>query len=127
MEGDVIMILKRKWLDLILAGVKTLEVRCMRHRDRVYFLGCEGKVHGRMRVKGAELVADEARWAALRPQHCVPGRRPYARTWALSIVEVKRLAAPVEYQRQLGQIGTANFRPVTPLAAPAPKRKCKGL
>lgn len=105
--------MKRRWLELILAGEKTLEIRSRRYRPGVYFLGCEGEILARVRISNAFRVDSDESWHDLAKSHCVVERttRMYGeRCWAHELTEV--LGVPrAEYDRYRGPVGVRKFWP----------------
>jgi hypothetical protein len=106
---DSILIIKPCWLDLILSGMKTLEVRAM---------GCSSKVgkriwlcaSGQSMVVGSAVVVASigplscSEWYAMRRFHCVPGPRFYGdRTFGWWLRDVKRVM-PVPITRKSGSV-----------------------
>ena len=43
--GDTILVLKKKWLRIILSGEKTMEIRNRPLREKRYWLGCKGTIY----------------------------------------------------------------------------------
>ena len=106
------MVFRRPWLDLVLAGEKTIEVRHRALRAGVaYFLACRGVVYGSAVVSGVVLVTSDAQWRALLPQHRwdVP-RLPYRRTFANSLTSVALAVPPLPYRHPRGAVGIALYR-----------------
>jgi hypothetical protein len=89
-----VLLIKKQWLDLILQGFKTAEIRgsrCLKERGtRIYIAetGTRGTVKGHVTFEGCRgpLSADE--WKAMTDQHCVSGDNPAYGTrtyaWILS-------------------------------------------
>ena len=99
------------WMDLILRGEKTLEIRARRLSKGVYYLGMRGQIYGRVNIGESFEVQDLHEWHMLRPQHRVPSDRlPYARTWASEVREVLQMRQPVPYRHPRGAIGIVKFR-----------------
>ena len=48
--GDKIMVVRQPWLDKILDGSKTMELRCRRARVSVVWLGMGGAIYGRAKI-----------------------------------------------------------------------------
>lgn len=104
-----ILIIKPRWLDLILSGMKRIEVRSM---------GCESKIGTRiwlcasgcsMVVGFATVVASTGplsgdEWEATRRFHCVQGPRFYGgSTYAWWLQDVQRVA-PMPITRKRGSV-----------------------
>ena len=103
--GERIMMLKSKWLKLILSGSKTMELRGRSAKTGWVWLGCKNLIQGRARVAAcAEL--DLPTFAQYQDQHCVQGDDlPYARTFALWLEDVQQILQPVSFFKPLGVEG----------------------
>ena len=115
--GDSIFVLLQPFLDMILDGRKTLEIRsalhgkCMGAKHR--FVGMGGFVYGGADFAAGFVVETDEEWRALLPQHhWNTASLPYARTCAYAISMPQRIDPPIAYQRKSGQIGMAKFEPV---------------
>lgn len=93
------LIIKRKWLDKILSGEKTLEIRGSRTKKtggQIYLLESKTrKVKGKCQISECILIENEEMWEKLKPHHCVGisyrelleiYKNPYA--WVIKDVEV---------------------------------------
>ena len=111
-HGDHILILKRPWLDMVLSGEKTMEIRHRSlRRGRTYYLGFGGHVHGSAVVSHVAAVESVAQWRTLLPQHRWDiAELPYQRTFAHSLTLVAKAAAPVPYRHPRGAIGLVRYR-----------------
>ena len=110
-DGDRILILKDRWLDLILSGQKTMEVRGQRVQPGRYWLGSRGLIRGVAVLDPAAHIKTEDEWASLRPQHCVFGRKlPYKKTWGMPISSRRSLENPLPYIHPRGAIGIVIYR-----------------
>ena len=69
--GERILILRAEWLERILSGEKTLEIRGARLREGDVWLGCRSNVLGKARLGPAVAIGTEEDWVALRPRHLV--------------------------------------------------------
>ena len=67
--ADRILILKQPWLDLILQGTKTLEIRSQPLSAGRYWLGHKKMIFGAAQLGQAIPVLSAEQWASLRPQH----------------------------------------------------------
>jgi hypothetical protein len=114
--GDPILVFKKEWLELILTFQKTLEIRHRALKQGTYFLGYKSMIYGVARIADAECISTDERWEALRPQHRVSGQRMYSTTWALRLVDVKRLPL-IPYEHKRGAIGIVSFQPPQPSIA----------
>ena len=109
--GDRIMVVRLPWLDKILDGDKTMELRSRRYRAGYAWLGMGGHIYGRVKIAEAvELTAEEFR--ARVAEHCWPAEKelPYKKIWGLMLVEVQRLAEPIPYWRPGCAIGWNVYR-----------------
>ena len=110
-DGERILVLQRSWMDLILSGRKTIEVRGVRLRAGAYLIGCKSIAYGRVRFGKAFEVKDDAEWQALRQQHMVKSStRPYRHTWALPIESVEIFEKTIQYQHPRGAVGIVIYR-----------------
>lgn len=109
--GDRILILKQPWLDLILSGLKTLEIRSRRLARQTYFLGCRRYIYGSAVVSDAFVIDTPMQWRALLPQHRWDvAQQPFRMTWAHKLSRVARAQAPVPYMHPRGAIGIVLYR-----------------
>ena len=110
--GERILVLRREWLQQILDGRKTLEIRGARLREGDVWLGSRCAVFGKARLGSAVPICTEQEWAALRPQHLVAGAAlPYKTTWGLPLQSVMRLRDDVPFLHHRGAIGIVKFEP----------------
>ena len=75
-EGDKILVVKQPWLDLILTGLKTMEIRGKALRSGRYWIGYRGIVYGRVSLDTAVRVQDKRHWQALKSLHRVEAEEP---------------------------------------------------
>lgn len=129
--GERIMVLRQPWLDAILDGTKTMEIRCRKHRTGRVWLGSNGLIHGRVRIMDAVQLSEED-FRARGAEHLWPAdaELPYDNLWGLLLVEVEKVNPPLPYWRPPSAIGWNLFRaskedlPMTTLNAKGtPKRK----
>ena len=110
--GAPILVLQERWLENILMGVKTLEIRCQPLKPKWRYLGFRQLVWGRARFGEPLLIESDEDWVNLRDQHLQDRPdRPYKKTYALPVLEVQCLG-PVPYLYRPGQLGTVIFKPV---------------
>ena len=107
-RGDRILIVRQPWLDLILSGEKTLEIRESRMKPGAYFLGCRGHVFGKISI-GAAMPLDADGWMERRMEHRVPGPMPYKRTYGLPIERAVRVKT-LPFHHPRGAIGVVVCR-----------------
>lgn len=111
--GESVLVLKAEYLELILAGRKTLEIRDRRLASKTYWLATEGAVLGSADLRLEEHIANVARWQALMAEHHWNiDFLPYKKTYAFRIENVRRLEDPVLYFHPHGAVGLCRFRPV---------------
>ena len=118
-----IFVLTRKYLDMILTGRKTLEIRCRRYRPGPAYIGTSSPplVYAKLIIGESFQITTLQQWRALEKQHRAcdfKGRDtlPYKRskttaTYALPISDVQRLQTPLPYKWRQGCVGMAKFRP----------------
>ncbi len=106
--GDRILVLKPRWLRLVLGRQKTLEIRGSPLAAGPAWLGARGTLYGSC-VLGApsELGADD--WAAERSRHMVPGVPPYMHPWASPVHDVRQLRPLRSYRHPKGAIGIVGY------------------
>ena len=110
--GERILVLREEWLERILRGAKTLEVRGARLREGDIWLGCRSVVFGKARLGPAVAIGTEKEWAALRPRHLVADAAlPYKTTYGLPLQAVTHLRAGIPYVHRRGAIGIVKYRP----------------
>ena len=87
--GSRILLMQKYWLDKIMASDKTMEIRHMRYRPGIYFLGCKGKIYGWIKVGETIEIATVASWKELMPRHqWTLDRLPYKATYGLPIEDI---------------------------------------
>ena len=109
-RGASILIIQRPWIDLILDGYKTLEIRgkkCVNKvGERIYLAlsGGGGVLLGSVYFKACHGPLSRAEWASRGEEHCVAGDAlPYgSSTHAWQLVEPRRFSAPVPYFHKPG-------------------------
>ena len=111
--GERILILREEWLERILSGEKTLEIRGQRLQEGDVWLGCRSHIFGKARLGPALAIKTKRDWTALRPRHLVANvTLPYKTTWGLPIQSVTRLHGCAPYVHYPGAIVIAKFRPM---------------
>ena len=114
--GDSILVLNRHWFDLMLQGLKTLEIRSCRLQPGTRLVGEQGVVWGSVVIGDNPFqVMSDAEWNALRPRHQWPADKttlPYKKTWAMEVANIKEFTSPLRYLRIHGQFTTATYREV---------------
>ncbi len=111
-EGARILVLRAHWLELILSGAKTMEVRCRRLQPGPCLLGSGGQIFGEAEIGPGLRISTAAEWRSLRAEHRVEtDEPPYAKTWALPVVNVTRFERTVAYRHPRGAVGIVKYRP----------------
>ena len=110
LPGDRILVLRPHWLNLILAGEKTLEIRGRNLSAGNYWLGTRGMIHGLAVLQPAILIDSAQAWQELRHRHRVESNElPYRTTYALPIRRCRRVT-PVPYVHPRGAVGIVKYR-----------------
>ena len=95
---DSILCILPEWLERILAGEKTAEIRgkpCDSKIGKQIGLRAAGRrmVTGRATVSGCGKLTDASKWESMRSQHLGPGARLYGdSTHAWLLADVRRVA-----------------------------------
>ena len=111
-RGERILILREHWLELILSGEKTLEIRGKRLKQGDVWLGYRQEVMGKAYLGEAIFIDSAEAWNARRSQHRVETRAlPYKKTWALPLAKVLRLPKTMPYLHPRGAVGIVRFIP----------------
>ena len=103
------LVVKKKWLDLILAGAKTWEIRgsSTSKRGWVHFAESQagGKLRGRARLVNCFLVPKES-FQRHYKKHCVPSLTmvPYVRIYAWVLEDAEEFKKPFEYEPKPGAV-----------------------
>ena len=109
-QHDRILIVKEPWLNLILSGEKTIEIRSAPYRPGHYFVGHKQLIRGEIVLGVAKQIWTEEEWNFLRPRHRVPtSTLPYRKTYALPVVSVQRVA-PTPFVHPRGAINSVKYR-----------------
>ena len=108
--GDRILVLRPHWLNLILAGEKTLEIRGRNLSAKAYWLGTRSMIHGCAMLEPATLIDKEQDWQELRHRHRVDSDElPYKTTYALPVRRCSRVT-PIPYVHPRGAVGIVKYR-----------------
>ncbi len=110
LHGDRVLVLKPRWLRLILGHRKSLEVRGSPLAAGPAWLGARGTIYGHAVLGPSFEIATAQQWANLRSQHRVEGPAPYPQPWASPLLHVRRLPTLQEYAHPQGAIGVVRFR-----------------
>jgi len=109
--GDRILVMKKDWLEKILDGVKTLELRHMRLKAGRCYLGSKSKIYGEAFLGEAILIPTMVKFRARYSEHHVKTNRlPYKKTWAIPIIKVRRTQQQWLYIHPTGAVGIVKFR-----------------
>ena len=110
-KAEKILIFKWQWLELVLDGRKTLEIRSMALRSGRYFLGFKGEIFGWAEIGNPMKIESVEQWEALRRQHLVALEAlPYRKTYGLPILRVKRLRKRIAFAHPRGAIGIVRLQ-----------------
>ena len=103
------LVVKKKWLDLILAGQKTWEIRgsSTSKRGWVHFAESQagGKLRGRARLVNCFPLRKNS-FQLYYKMHCVPSLTmvPYKRVYAWVFEDAEEFEKPFEYEHKLGAV-----------------------
>jgi hypothetical protein len=105
------IVIKRPWIDLILAGEKTWEIRSgpVKARGVIGLIeGGSGNVVGLARLVGCKGPLDRDELGRQFQKHRVPPERmsevPYESFYAWELAEARRLDPPVPYRHPTGAV-----------------------
>lgn len=110
--GDRIMVVRQTWLELILNGTKTMELRGRKHGTGHAWLGSGGCIHGRVKiVQAVPLTEEELKARQIEHQWPLDTELPYKTVYGLMLEEVKQLPEPLSYWKpRRGPIGWNIYR-----------------
>lgn len=113
--GAPVLVIKPPWMNMILDGDKTLEIRstaCRKPAGTDIFLAQSrtAVVSGVVKFVGVHGPLSEEQWEALREKHRVMGPRPYGRTYAWEVEQAQRFTHPVPYIVNRGAIVWRKFQ-----------------
>ena len=101
------MILKPQWLDRILSGEKTMELRPRRLKPGTYYVGAKGELRGQVLLGDALAIDTAAKMRSFKKRHCAGDSLPYKSTWGLPILGVRKVCC--KYQHKRGAVGIVRF------------------
>ena len=110
-ENDRIIMVKKKWLQIILDEIKFLEIRPVRGTNvigkRIFLCesGTGGMVFGHAFVEAVQGPLSDTEWEHLRHGHRVSGTKMYKHTYAWTLSRVTRLTRPLRIIRKRGAMG----------------------
>ena len=108
-KNDRILIVRQPWLQLILAGQKTMEIRGAPYRGK-YFLGNKKMIYGFVDFGQPIPITTDAQWNGLRHHHLVNAPNPpYKRTFGLPILSVHGMS-PTPFHHPRGAVGIVRCR-----------------
>ena len=121
-HGSPILVLKKKWWNLIVRGRKTLEIRHQPLAPMRRYIGRSGQLWGAVTFDVCRRVVSDDQWRELLELHCwdTPSL-PYTTTYALPVIRVEVFSCPVPYQMKPGQVGTATYE--APADFPAVRKR----
>ena len=109
--GEKILILKQPWLQMILSGQKTLEIRGRALSPGKYWLGQGSMIHGVVYLGTAFWIDSLQSWTDHYSQHRVDlPMLPYKKTYALPILSARPTGRMIPYIHPKGAIGIVKFR-----------------
>ena len=103
------LVVKKKWLDLILVGRKTWEIRgtSTAKRGWIHFAESQagGKLMGRARLVKCLRISKKSFMRHYK-QHCVPSLSmvPYDTPYAWVLEDVERFKSPFDYEHKQGAV-----------------------
>ena len=110
-RGASILIIRNPWIDLILDGHKTFEIRGRRcnkpEGERIYLAlsGGGGVVLGAATFVACHGPLSRAEYASRADGHCVAGDTlPYSATYAWEVRSPERFRSPVAYSHKPGAV-----------------------
>lgn len=104
------LIIKKEWLDLILSGKKTIEIRSSKTScigETIYLL--ESKTHlvrGTCTIQRVEKL-DETKWNETKDKHLVPckfNQLPYKKSYGWYLQDVTKLDKEFSYSHPKGAV-----------------------
>ena len=115
-EGLRIFILQEKYLQLVLEGVKTLEIRHQKRAAGPAYIGTSTppRVYAQILLGEPFQIKTVEHWRELANKHRAsdfkgPDKLPYAKTMAFPILEVHKLEGPLSFSWKQGCVGYAIF------------------
>ena len=111
--GETILVLEKRFFEMMLSGAKTLEIRPMCYKPRTWHVGHGGLIFGTITLGPGEIIATNKIWHALRHRHHHDkADLPHKRTCALPVTDPKMFCATIPYVHHQGSIGTCRYEPV---------------
>ena len=110
--GDRILIVQPCWLQLILSGAKTMEIRGTAYRPGEYLLGDQRQIRAVAQLGTPLRISTPEQWLSLQPQHRVmQSGLPYKNTFALPIESARPVSNPVPFRHPRGAVNIVIYRP----------------
>ena len=108
--NDRILLLRQPWLELILAGQKTLEIRGRALSPGKYWLGHQKMIHGFVMLGEATRIHSDGAWRNLAHKHRVDlPRLPYKKTYGLPVLRAQ-VTRRVPYVHPKGAVVVVRYR-----------------
>ena len=111
--GDKILTYRPEFLQLILGGAKTLEIRGAPYRSGTYYLGSRGQIYAQAKLGRAFPIHTMREFVRTKHQHrmtACANRLPYLKTFGIPILEFSPCFA--RYRHPRGAITIVRFRDV---------------
>jgi len=106
-----VLMIKQFWMDKILDGHKTLEIRSKRVKQgigKTIWLAASGSsaIFGSVELVACLGPLTQSEWDKMRCMHLVPQERPYygARTFAYVLQNPQRLPECISFERKKGAV-----------------------
>ena len=108
---SVILVMKRLSWDRIVAGEKTLEIKHKPLKPKRYLVGRGGEIWGTLVVGPVLVIQTDEEWRALLPSHCWHvDKRPYKKTYALTLGKIESFTTSIGYATPRGQPSITKYR-----------------
>eukprot|EP00438_Fugacium_kawagutii_P026126 Skav200884 [mRNA] locus=scaffold2741:13050:13493:+ [translate_table: standard] len=106
------MVVRQPWLERILDGSKTMELRARKYGLGHAWLGSGGRIHGRVKiVQAVPLTEEEFKSRHEEHQWPLDTDLPYKTVYGLMLEEVEQLPEPLSYWKpRRGPIGWNIYR-----------------
>ena len=125
--GARVLVLKKRWLQLILSGEKTVEIRGQSARQGHTWLATGATIYAGARVCCVKCIS-LAEFQQMSEEHRLQYQSlPYKKTYALSLDTARELPAPVGFHKKWGAIGWSKVRCSRAELPPACKKASKAL
>ena len=112
MPEDPILVLEMKWLQLIVAMQKTIELRGVHMVEQPYWLASGGHIYARAEITSVHHIKTQADWDVLRPEHCMErATPPFPKTYGHRLENVEVLPQSVPYFHPRGAVSRVRYFP----------------